>query len=290
MKYSLLHSLLQLAHATSQNLAFAHGHGVNISYGEETITETNLLELRRRHPVSIRLHTFGKKREALNGADWEWHIIGRARKLRMRVQAKRLQKDNKLKIPHEIASSKKQQIDLLIKDAKKNKLKPVYCIYGSEAQRNLWQKRSPPTPGFKEYEYGCLLVSAHQVKSSMPQTLSTIEANCIPWHFLVEPHRYSALPIFSDIDDIPALYSVSLGMTTPVAEAGKDGTKAVREFPTVDDLNAADKPRINLEGVAEATSSEFSSPIVDGHYSERGVKRLVEIDVRDISPGPEALE
>jgi hypothetical protein len=66
MHTALLNSLLQLAHATSQNLEFAHRKGVNVSYGEETITETNLLELRRRHPGVITLQTFGKKVEAKN--------------------------------------------------------------------------------------------------------------------------------------------------------------------------------------------------------------------------------
>lgn len=71
---------------------------MNVSYGEETITESNLLELRRRHPGIITLDTFGKKNEAKKGADWEWHIIGRARSFGMRVQAKRLQQDDVLKI------------------------------------------------------------------------------------------------------------------------------------------------------------------------------------------------
>lgn len=42
-----------------------------VSYGEETITETNLLEIVRRHPMQVRLRTFTKHQEALNGADWE---------------------------------------------------------------------------------------------------------------------------------------------------------------------------------------------------------------------------
>lgn len=87
MRGSLLKSLLELAHATSQNLGFAHQVGVHVSYGEETITETNLLELCRRHPSIIHLRTFSKKKESLNGADWEWHIIGRTRKLKMRVRS-----------------------------------------------------------------------------------------------------------------------------------------------------------------------------------------------------------
>ncbi len=132
MKETLLYSLLELGHATSQNLGFAHRDDVYISYGEETITEGNLLELRRRHPTIVHLKTFDKRKEASNGADWEWHITGRARQFRMRVQAKRIQRDNKLKIPHKVQSSRRYQIELLIDDAKINRLKPVYCFYASE--------------------------------------------------------------------------------------------------------------------------------------------------------------
>ena len=38
----------ELGDATSRNLEFSHHPDVYVSYGEETITETNLLEIRRR--------------------------------------------------------------------------------------------------------------------------------------------------------------------------------------------------------------------------------------------------
>ena len=60
-------TLLELADATSHNLDFAHRPGLRISYGEETITETNLLEITRRHPQRTRLQMFSKHQEALNG-------------------------------------------------------------------------------------------------------------------------------------------------------------------------------------------------------------------------------
>ena len=50
MNSQVVTTLLELADATSHNLEFSHGPGACISYGEETITETNLLEIRRRHP------------------------------------------------------------------------------------------------------------------------------------------------------------------------------------------------------------------------------------------------
>ena len=84
------------------------------------ITETNLLEIRRRHPRLVRVRTFPKPLEAKNGADWEWHVVGRRRTLKMRVQAKRLQRNGVLKVRHKVKSSGKQQRDLLIAGAGKH--------------------------------------------------------------------------------------------------------------------------------------------------------------------------
>ena len=131
---------LALGDATSRNLEFSHGDDVWVSYGEETITETNLLEIRRRHPAHVRVRTFPKKVEATNGADWEWHIVGSLRTLRMRVQAKRLQRNGVLKVRHTVKSSGKEQRDLLIAGAGAEGMKPVYCIYCTEPQRTFWNE------------------------------------------------------------------------------------------------------------------------------------------------------
>ena len=105
MKSSLVATFLELGDATSRNLEFSQHDGW-VSYGEETITETNLLEIRRRHPGRVHIHTFPKPKEARNGADWEWHLVGRKWTLKMRVQAKRLQRDDVLKVKHEVKSSR----------------------------------------------------------------------------------------------------------------------------------------------------------------------------------------
>lgn len=285
MSTTLINSLLELAHATSQNLGFAHGNDSRVSYGEETITETNLLELHRRHPKMVHLWTFGKREEALNGADWEWHIIGRSRKFRMRVQAKRLQKDNKLKIPHKVASSSKQQIDLLIADARKHGLKPVYCLYASEIQRAIWQKGAA-LAGAEEFEYGCLISSAHKVKAKMPKKLSEIEADCVPWHYLVDRRRYSERKIAAVFGDGATLGLLSaIGpVPVPVPRASSDSYTSVVEFPTLEELNAFEELEMNIEGVVEAKSPEYSTRMSDDAFRERGISRLLEIDVRDIPP------
>ena len=71
MKSDMTVTLLRLGDSTSRNLQFSHRPDVWVSYGEETITESNLLEIRRRHPELARVRTFPKRKEAKNGADWE---------------------------------------------------------------------------------------------------------------------------------------------------------------------------------------------------------------------------
>ena len=115
MRSVLTATLLDLGDATSRNLEFSHRANVSISYGEETITESNLLEIRRRHPKLVRLRTFTKREEGKIGADWEWHIVGRRRTFKMRVQAKRLQCNGVLRVKHKVKSSGRQQRCLLIR-------------------------------------------------------------------------------------------------------------------------------------------------------------------------------
>ena len=95
---NLVKTFLELGDATSRNLEFSHRQDVFVSYGEETITEHNLLEIRRRHRKRICLETFPKRKEAQNGADWEWHIVGNKWTLKMRVQAKRARYKGRLHI------------------------------------------------------------------------------------------------------------------------------------------------------------------------------------------------
>jgi hypothetical protein len=285
---SLLYSLLELAHATSQNLGFAHRDDVCVSYGEETITETNLLELRRRHPAIITLNTFGKKKEAKNGADWEWHIIGRRRKFRMRVQAKRLQKDDKLKIPHEVKSSGEQQIDLLIRDAKANRLKPIYCLYAAERQRDHWKKENVGR-GYEAFEAGCLLAHAQTVKAKMPKTLADIEQDCVPWHYLVERRDYAQ----ESLSDVLGSAGGVLRFVVPSAYVriatgpyhSRDSA-AAQEFPTLDELNAPGRLERDIEGLIEADEPEFERRASGAEYRERGIGRLIEIDVREFPEPP----
>lgn len=287
MRGSLLCSLLELADSTSQNLGFAHRDDVEVGYGEETITETNLLELRRRHPARIRLTAFTRKKESLNGADWEWHVIGRARRLIMRVQAKRVQKNGVLRVSHVVKGSGRQQIDLLIANARADGRMPVYCLYASEAQRSYWKAQSPADDR-EGFEYGCLLASAHKIRARNPKALGDIEKDCIPWHYLVERRRFSRpraaeLPV--DASGLSHLM-VPGQLDWIEGEAHADVPGPLGAFPTIDELNRAERPERDMEGVVELPSTALRPPVQAAVFRERGIRLVLETDVSEIPHSP----
>ena len=301
LKLDITTTFLELGDATSRNLAFSHRGDVWVSYGEETITETNLLEIRRRHPKHVRVRTFPRRVEARNGADWEWHIIGRLRTLKMRVQAKRAQCNDVLRIAYEVKSSGKQQRELLIDAAAAAGMKAVYCIYCTESQRGFW-KECNPLPGYKSFQTGCLLADAAHVLTTT-RKLDEIEEQCRPWHYLFAPavlmQRESKQVVFAD-EDFVQFVSVR-HPRVPLVEVGN--TKGQSEasgwnVPTVDDLNRDTGREFDWTGVEETTENDIARLEQDTEVGwsvarfdrERlqnlGISRMMVIDVRDF-PYPE---
>ena len=289
-------TLLELADATSHNLDFAHRPGVRVSYGEETITETNLLEITRRHPLRTRLHMFSKHQEALNGADWEWHILGRRRTLKMRVQAKRLQSNDVLRVKHKVASSGKQQRQLLIDAALADRMKPVYCIYCTERQRSIWTQTHAPD-GLNSYQLGCLLADAAKVPLST-RSLPKIEHDCFPWHFLFERSIHIPLGRAYALEGpdgrLRFMFSAYELRSTPIGPGDARGSLDAASLPpTIHNLN--DEPRAPFDetGVHETTDEDRSRLETDTadaeeirhadrkRLTERRISRMLVIDVRD---------
>ena len=252
-------TFVELGDATSRNLAYSQREGVGVSYGEETITETNLLEIRRRHSKHVHLHTFTKQAESRNGADWEWHIVGRKWTLKMRVQAKRVQRDEVLKIKHKVKSSGMQQRDLLIAGATAEKMKPVYCIYCTEGQREFWTQ-DKALPRFGSFESGCLLAGAENVPQDTNR-LVEIEEKCKPWHYLFFPgvlkrgeyeHFEVAAGDLIEFEGLrlPRLYTVAIeGEKEPVDGSGWN-------TPTADDLNEDTARPFDRTGVGETAEED----------------------------------
>ena len=267
---NIVTTFLELGNATSHNLEFSHSKNVFVSYGEETITENNLLEIRRRHPDRVHIETFSKAKEAKSGADWEWHILGQKLTLKMRVQAKRVQRDGKLKIKHKVKSSGMQQRDLLLARAEADRVKPLYCIYCTEPQRSFWKKLQP-SDDLEEYQTGCLLVDAHDVSVTTTK-LYEIEHKCIPWHYLFEQADSARWHyLFEQADS--ARWKHELIKVVPgdkmyfarddddivplrMDDSGNAG-KGRRQAPTIADLNRGWNDSFDPTGVTETNEEDI---------------------------------
>ena len=295
LKLDLTVTLLELGDATSRNLEFSHRGDVWVSYGEETITESNLLEIRRRHPNVVRVRTFPKVVEATNGADWEWRIVGWRRTLRMRVQAKRVQSNGVLKVKHTVKSSGKQQRDLLIADALAAGMKPVYCIYCTEPQRNVWTQDKAP-PGLGRFQAGCLLADAAHVPDTTTK-LDAIEARCRPWHHLLAPAvviQEESEDFAVDGEEFVRFVSIRRRAVALVAaeETAEPAEGSRWSAPTVDDLNDDTDRVFDRSGVGDTTEEDLArleadtdagpgvAPSDRERLRELGIRRMMVMDVR----------
>ena len=295
MKLDIAATFLELGDVTSRNLEFSHQDDVWVSYGEETITEANILEIRRRHPDVVRVRTFPKRIEAHTGADWEWYIIGRRRTLKMRVQAKRVQCNDVLKISHKVKSSGRQQRDMLIAGARAAGMKAVYCIYCAEPQRKFWKEFGAPL-GYRSFQTGCLLADAAHV---LPATrnLEEIEEKCKPWHHLFAPA--GLMQVESELFAVGGGDFVRLvwirhprGPLVRGVNAQEPSEGSGWNAPTVDDLNADTEREFDSTGVEATTERDLErlQPDTDDgsevarsdgdRLRDLGVYRMIVIDVR----------
>ncbi|QXT41158.1 DUF6615 family protein [Gymnodinialimonas ceratoperidinii] len=284
----LLHSLLDLGDATSRNLDFAHKSNYLVSFGEETITETNLLELLRRHPDIISVETFSKAKESKNGADWEWTFIGKKYQYSMRVQAKRIQRNGALRINHKVGNKKIQQIDLLLDDARAYNLDAFYCIYCSERDRVIWATPMKGGSLRRVSEYGCLMVDARKVKDKSPKKLSDIEQDCFPWHFLTFDDdlriSYDEETYNGSSRGLIVKLSPPSGFGTGIFFSDTEQRQRPEDLPTIDYLNGFGERKLFRSGLIDANPDEVfrvrTAEETDDYRTRRISKRLI-FDVRE---------
>ena len=278
---SLLSTMKHLGDATSRNLEFSYRPDVPVSYGEETITESNLLELRRRHADIVHLRTFTKHQESKVGGDWEWYIVGRKRTLRMRVQAKRVTCRDALRIRHAVGTSGRQQRELLIESAQADRMRPMYCIYCTNSQRRLWRQMGGA-------QSGCLFADARKVPLRT-RSLNSIDWACWPWHYLFEDWT---------LPDIIEYFVPRDEYGQPVQNLPPPPPQPLRwDAPRIIDLNEDTEWPYDRTGVENTTPVDLARVAGDdgeelwgtaGYDWEGGrderARRTVTIDVRSLEP------
>ena len=175
-------TLQRLGDQTSRNLAKAYELYPTVRLGEEAITEHNLLAIATAHTKEVEMQSFGKKKEAENGADWEWVIIGDKTRSELRVQAKRVSKDGFVR-NLDYHNQSGSQLEKLLQTPG---FLPIICFYASDDHRTKWTIEN-------DLELGCLFAKAEDIRERLhglgkgPKTkFSTYEDLCHPWHHFLD--------------------------------------------------------------------------------------------------------
>ena len=180
-----------LAEATWDRIKI--GHQYQISQGEETITDINLLEFKRAGIPDVRLYKLSKAEESQKGLDWEWWIGSGTRWWRYAVQAKKLtqsdsEKERYASLNHKVNG--RLQIDILEEYARSKKAIPIYCLYNHINRPDL-SKFWHCDVAYTHKQLGCTVVSVDVIKKVLPQRgKKTFEAvhegpAALPWRCLV---------------------------------------------------------------------------------------------------------
>ncbi|RVJ45861.1 hypothetical protein CN176_03490 [Sinorhizobium medicae] len=191
---SLCQTFLELGDAVSRNLDLAYRCA--ISYGEETITETSLLEIWRRHSSIVNIKTFSRRQEAQSGADREWHLIGRKYTLKMRAQAKWLAKNGqqiKSLFSYKARKSPRPQLDMLVADAAIRGASPCPLRLQHGSIENDMDRIH------NAHGRTCGIGPVETIRNRGSKYLFSIEQMCVPWLVLVCSRSYFNSP-FPSID------------------------------------------------------------------------------------------
>lgn len=158
---------------------------------EETITDLNILELKKRLEKKVITVSFTKAVEGKNGADWEWWFRDKTGFwIGVRIQAKIINiKTDSFEHLH-YKKGKRYQSKKLIVEALKGKPPkiPLYALYAQWVDKTIpesWTCRS-----FPKYIdlYGCSLIGAFNVykrRLTDERDLKSLISDMRPWHCLV---------------------------------------------------------------------------------------------------------
>ncbi len=169
---------------TWNKLREARNHDFQI--GEESITDFIVLNIKKWGVGKISIDTFTRHAESLNGADWEWWFTGPSGKwLGMRVQAKVLNLESE-KYEHLHHQNRHGfQVDLLINDATKNKVIPLYCMYTNWDPKKYKASWNCQTHKPTVRHYGTSILSPYKVKKlqlKKETSLSSVINSLKPMH------------------------------------------------------------------------------------------------------------
>jgi len=206
----------------------------DVSQGEETITDINLLDMKIAGLNEIKLWKCPKSREPELGIDW-WWLIGNDQVgwRSYMVQAKKLDLHTGLyrNLNHRVG--KRTQIEVLEKEAARWCAQPLFCFYNYVDVRRLALMRylHCPSEPSEMPQLGCTVTPLWLVKSIVKKRSRPTErtfdyihkqTNTIPWRCLVRCQHAAAA--YSDPNNAPPECNASV-----VYETYSDFPEEVRQ-------------------------------------------------------------
>ena len=196
--------LEELARATFGRLKSAKE--LEISQGEETITDIILLEMARLKPLGMRVIKVTKSEESIRGIDWDWWIRRPdGQWAHLAVQAKKLSPDAGVygSLGHKVRGIR--QVELLEHYAKnypQQPAVPVYCLYNFRfglGQNIAWHCRLPRD----ETQLGCTITPLPNVVNALKKRggrtfdALNVHIDTVPWRCVLCPSPGSGCPTFT---------------------------------------------------------------------------------------------
>lgn len=237
--------LLNLARTSWWRRASAKVH--RLQFGEESITETILLDLADRFPGDVFILPFNKTKEGKYGADWAWAFQSAdgAYVLPMLVQAKVLALDDQnypeIKRPIGRSKPKIRQIDRLITTARDWGWPAIYAFYNhlSDPTRVPERCKSIKMAGFNSIpeSWGISIADAYDVRAVLDdQSFDTHSGHSIAFHCLLCSSGFGLRPL----EGSPGLALRALRqLRKEQPRTASDG-----EYPSLPDVPFRDLPQI----------------------------------------------
>ncbi|WP_432937480.1 DUF6615 family protein [Kribbella sp. CA-253562] len=242
-------------------------------YGEETITETMLLDLRLELSGRLAVTPYTKYQESrVTGADWEWWFcdgIGR-RMYGMRVQAKKLKLVNgspAYDFAYRPNKRKERQVDRLLANARDAGLPAVYALYnGPELDLSLFAwSCCTEQPSASVFGVSMISAAAARRLADIGQTtLADAGALSLPWSCCAlcpTPLRHKAWDLWPEgAGDEVTLFVADL-VTDLLA---KDGTRSVRlrELEAATGFRTWDEAPIYVRQMVEDARQETAEGVL----------------------------
>lgn len=150
---------------------------LDLNYGEETVTDSVLLDLSLKCGSRVYCRSYKKWQEAQNGADWElWFRVG-SRGVGCRIQAKRLYPEGRYRaLALKPRSKIPSQLQRLMSVSRTDRRTPLYVFFTYPAPGMT--TNVPPTSG-------CLVARASAVAGLRNTSFAQVHKIAKPWHALV---------------------------------------------------------------------------------------------------------